>query len=150
MNNNVIKNCLPYKEYLQLVSKIDKPITDTKQAVNVLNEIFKMTECLLNVDIRDSIRFDSICECTETPYPYNMELSGNFIGEKYHIHLLSLSLEKVVVKEIPFLVIKAGGFSENNNSNGLNLYIQCNDIVVINPTRLDVYTSMLNHLQKNE
>ena len=137
MNNNVIKNCLPYKEYLQLVSKIDKPITDTKQAVNVLNEIFKMTECLLNVYIRDSIRFDSICECTETPYPYN-------------IHLLFLSLEKVVVKEIPFLVIKAGGFSENNNSNGLNLYIQCNDIVVINPTRLDVYTSMLNHLQKNE
>ena len=150
MNNNVIKNCLPYEEYLQLVSKIDKPITDTKQAVKVLNEIFKMTECLLNVDIRDSIRFDSVCECTETPYPYNMELSGNFIGERYHIHLLFLSLEKVVVKEIPFLVIKAGGFSENNGGDGLNLYIQCDDIVVINPTRLDVYTSMLKHLQKNE
>lgn len=154
MNNNLIKNGFPYDEYKKTVAEINAPIVHINEAVEFLNKICKVTNGMLNVDVREGIQHDLFQLCRGTEYPYNMELSGERIVDGYRIgyclHLLFLKLEKIIIDDIPFLVINAGGLSDEGKNDGVHTYIQCGDIVVINPTHRSVYNMLRKQLELQE
>ena len=154
MKSNLIKNLLPYEEYKKVVAEIDTPIIHINEAVEFLNKVCKVTNGMLNVDVREDIQHDFFQLCRETAYPYNMELSGERIVEGYKIryclHLLFLKLDKVIVEDIPFLVIYAGGLSDKNKNDDVHTYIPYGDIIVINPTHRSVYNLFCKQLELQE
>ena len=148
MKQALIKSSINYDDYLSIIDSQLFPIDNTEDAVIFLNKLIDVVGDSLNVDTYDSIKFDSLSNCQASTYPYNMSLNCDAENKlHYNMHLTFLSLERVDINGYCFLVIKAGGFNDGKSEYGIDLFVPRGKLVVINPTKNDVYNVVNSHLE---
>lgn len=146
----IIKSNLEdYDSYVRIINEQEYPIKDVDRAIEIVNQLAIVTNGVLNVDIADGVKFDSLTKCHKANVFQNLKISGQINIEcEYNIHLSFRYLDKVVLNAIPFLVIFAGGVNSTNKDTLYDTYIKCGDAVVINPTSADVYELIITNYKQ--
>ena len=105
----IIKSNLEdYDSYVRIINEQEYPIKDVDRAIEIVNQLAIVTNGVLNVDIADGVKFDSLTKCHKANVFQNLKISGQINIEcEYNIHLSFQYLDKVVLNAIPFLVIFA-------------------------------------------
>lgn len=149
MNWTNVKPGINYDDYIRKIDSHKFPIIKADDAVNFLNELIEIVGEDLNIDTYNSIKYDSLTRCNVSTYPYNMNLICDNINKiSYSLHVAFLSLERVDINGYCFLAIRAGGFNSHKNECSMDSYIPQGELVLINPTKNDVYLLVKSYIEQ--